>query len=195
MSNKNRGKQNNPLGSRLFEALTQQEVAQLLEALFAALPPDIQDEVLDQLPPDTRQTVLQVLAPPQLSGDTQTTSDQPVSTAKLAQTWSNLWNKWDTIVDEAAQENGPYMTQDEHWEPPYFDQTAFVYDLEQIAQKMRPLVQSAVQNQFLPDEGFAEALSMAEDEISAAMPEWIEIHEGFYLEENLTFCLLGWEWF
>jgi hypothetical protein len=97
-----------------------------------------------------------------------------------------LWQDWDEIVAKAAQEDGDYMTQDAHWEPPYFDQTVFIDDLEQIAKKMRPLIQSAVQNNFSPEMGFAEALSLVEDEISAAMPEWIEIYDRFYLEENLT---------
>lgn len=86
------------------------------------------------------------------------------------------------------------MTQDAHWEPPYFDQYAFVNDLEEVAKKMRPLVQNAVRNHFSPNQGFAEALSQAEDEISAGMPEWIEIHEGFDLEDNLTYCVFEWEW-
>jgi len=37
------------------------------------------------------------------------------------------------------------------------------------------------------------AIAMMEDEISAGMPEWIYV-EGFDLEENLTICLLEWEW-
>ena len=55
-----------PAGDRLFEALTQQEIIRLLDALWAALPPDRQDEVLDQLPPDTRQTIQRILGPARL---------------------------------------------------------------------------------------------------------------------------------
>ncbi len=182
------------IGDHLFEALTQQEIIRLLDALWATLPPDRQAEVLDQLPPDTRQTVQHILSPPDSAGDAEVVPDKPVSTAKLEQTWAILWQDWNRVVAEAAEEDGDYMTQDAHWEPPYFDQYAFVNDLEAVAKKMRPLVQNAVQNNFSPTLGFAEALSLAEDEISAGMPEWIEIHEGFYLEDNLTHCLLEWEW-
>ena len=41
--------------------------------------------------------------------------------------------------------------------------------------------------------GFAAALLEAEDDISGGMPEWLEITEGFYLEKDLTWCLLEWE--
>jgi hypothetical protein len=182
------------IGDHLIEALTQQEIICLLDALWATLPPDRQDEVLDQLPPDTRQTVQHILSPPDSAGAADVASDKPVSTAKLEQTWATLWQDWNSVVAEAAEEDGDYMTQDEHWEPPYFDQHAFVNDLEEVAKKMRPLVQNAVQNHFSPNLGFAEALSLAEDEISTGMPEWIEIHDGFYLEDNLTYCLFKWEW-
>jgi hypothetical protein len=132
----------------LFEALTQQEIIRLLDALWATLPPDRQDEVLDQLPPDTQQTVQHILSPPDSSGDAEVAPDKPVSTAKLEQTWAILWQDWNSVVAEAAEEGGDYMTQDAHWEPPYFDQYAFVNDLEEVAKKMRPLVQNAVQNHF-----------------------------------------------
>jgi len=119
------------IGDHLFEALTQQEIIRLLDALWATLPPDRQAEVLDQLPPDTRQTVQRILSPPDSAGDAEVAPDKPVSTAKLEQTWSTLWQDWNSVVAEAAEEDGDYMAQDEHWEPPYFDQYAFVNDLEQ----------------------------------------------------------------
>lgn len=176
------------IGKQIFAALTQQEIAHLLDVLFATLSPDTRDKVLDQLQPDTRQAVQHILSPPQASEKT------PVSTAKLEQTWSKLWGEWDDIVEEAAQEEGKYMVQEAHWEPPYFDSTAFIDDLEKVAEKMRPLLQTAFQNNFAPYTSFAEALQEAESDISCAIPEWMEITERFYLEEHLTTCLLEWEW-
>ncbi|MBE2199531.1 MAG: hypothetical protein IAE79_13035 [Anaerolinea sp.] len=111
----------------------------------------------------------------------------------MQQTWNALWNEWYDIVAEASQEDGKYVIQDHHWESPYFDESAVIEDLEKIAKKIRPLIPHAIDHSFSPDEGFAEALAMMEDEISAGMPEWIYI-EGFHLEENLTLCLLEWEW-
>ncbi|MBI1881168.1 MAG: hypothetical protein HYR94_23560, partial [Chloroflexi bacterium] len=193
MPNLATNKQGSLLEKQLFEALTEQEITRLLEALLAVTPLDLRDKALDQLQPDTRQTVQQILSIPSASRDPEVSLDTPVSMAKLAQTWASLWQQWDSVVREAAQEEGAYLTQEAHWEPPYFDETAFIEDLEQIAKKMRPLIQAAVQHSFSPDIGFAEALAAAEEDVAAALPEWIYL-EGFPLEENLTFCLLEWEW-
>lgn len=182
------------IADRLFEALTQQEIKRLLEALWDTLPPDRQAEVFEQLPPDTRQTVQHILSPPDSSGEADAVPDKPVSTAKLDQTWNELWGEWDDIVAEASLEDGKYVVQEESWEPPYFDETAVIYDLEALAKKMRPLIPHAIEHYFSPNEGFAEAIAIMEDEISDGMPEWIYV-EGFYLEEYLTICLLEWEWF
>ena len=185
------------VGDHLFEALTKQEMIRLLDALWATLwatlPSDRQNEVLDQLSPDTRQTVQYILSPPDSDGAADVAPDKPMSTAKLEQTWNKLWNEWYAVVDEASQEDGQYVIQDHSWEPPYFDESAVIDDLEEIAKKIRPLIPHAIEHSFSPDEGFAEAIAMMEDEISAGMPEWIYV-EGFYLEENLTICLLEWEW-
>lgn len=182
------------IGEQIFAALTHQEIAHLLDALLAALSPDIRDQVLDQLQPDTRQTVQHILSPPQAAGHPQTTQATPVSLAKLEQRWSQLWGEWYDTVEEAAQEEGKYLVQEEHWEPPYFDSSTFMEDLEKVAEKMRPLLQTAFRNNFPPDTSFAEALQDAESEISRAMPEWMEITEGFDVGEHLTACLLEWEW-
>jgi len=196
MSKKNKVKSDSSLshiGDHILGALTQQEIAGLLDALFEVLPPEIRDEALDQLQPDTRKAVQHILYPPEAAGDTKAARTKLASMARLEQTWSELWDEWYGMVEEAAQEEGEYMAQDAHWEPPYFDHTAFIEDLEKVAGKMRPLLQTAFQNEFSPDTGFAEALLEAEEEISGAMPEWIEV-EGFYLEKDLTACLLEWEW-
>jgi hypothetical protein len=65
----------------------------------------------------------------------QTRADKPMSTAKLEQTWNELWNEWYDIVDEASQEDGQYVIEDHSWEPPYFDESAVIDDLEKIAKK------------------------------------------------------------
>lgn len=181
------------LGQQLIAALTEPEIGHLLEALLAVLPPDLRNKALEQLQPDTRQTVQQLLTRPLASPDAEVSAETPVSIAKLAQTWAGLWREWDKVVGEAAQEEGDYLTQEAHWEPPYFDESSFIDDLEKIARKMRPLVQVAVEHSFSPGIGFAEALATAEEDVVAALPEWVYL-EGLSLEENLTTCLLEWEW-
>ncbi len=135
-------KQNN-LGESILAALTQQEISQLLDVLFVTLPVEEREGALVQLPLDTQQTIQQILTPQQ-----QVKQSQPVSLAKLAQTWSQLWQEWNEIVWEASQEEGKYIVQEVDWEPPYFDNYTIVEDLEKIAQKMQPLVETAFEHGF-----------------------------------------------
>ena len=181
-------------GERLLNALTQQEIAQLIDALFTVLSPELQEQASAQLSPDTQQTVKQILAPPPIVESTQATAAQTVSLAKQAQTWSELWRDWDAIVWEASQEEGKYIAQEAHWEPPYFDTTTFTEDLENVAGKMLPLLQTAFEHEFTPERNFAAALLEAEAEVSEGIPDWMEITDGLYVERQLTNCVLQWEW-
>ena len=96
-------------GQQCLDALTHHEIATLLEVLLGTLSPDMVEHVLDQLPPDTRQTVQTILVPPDPAEPPQEQQAPSMSLAKLEQTWSALWQEWDHIVDEAAQEDGPYI--------------------------------------------------------------------------------------
>lgn len=191
--------QNNPgnsscdAGSRLIVALTQSEIIQLLDAVFTVFSEEQRYLVLDQLQPSTRQTVQQILTPSQTTESTQVTQ-AVVSSAKLAETWAQLWQEWNDIVWEASQEEGKYIAQEAEWEPPYLDSYSLVEDLEKVAEKMQPLIQTAFEHGFTPDVGFADGLLELEAEISAVVPDWMDISEGFDLQESLTNCLLQWEW-
>lgn len=182
------------VGECLFNALTQQEIVQLIDALLTVLSPELQEQAIAQLSPDTQQTVKQILAQFHTVEQPQVTTTQTVSLAKQAQTWSELWQDWDAIVWEASQEEGKYITQEAHWEPPYFDTTTFSEDLESVADKMLPLLQTAFEHEFTPDRGFVSPLLTAESEISRGLPDWMEITEGLDLRRCLTICVLKWEW-
>ncbi|WP_019502349.1 hypothetical protein [Pseudanabaena sp. PCC 6802] len=184
------------LADRLLNALAQSEVAQLIDALFQVLPPQLQEQAIAQLSPNTQQVIKQILALPPTDRPAQTNAptEQTVSLAKQAQIWSELWQDWDAIVEEAAQEEGKYIVQEEHWEPPYFDATTFNEDLEKLADKMLPMVQIAFEHGFTPDRSFVAALLDAEADILTSIPDWMEITDGIYLERQLTHCALQWEW-
>jgi len=181
-------------GQQCLDALTHHEIATLLEVLLGTLSPDLVEHVLDQLPPDTRQTVQTILVPPDPADPTQEKQAPSMSLAKLEQTWSALWQEWDHIVDEAAQEDGTYIVRERHWEAPYFDSTTFVRDLERVAQEMRPLLRTAFEHAFVPATSFIEALLEADAALRAALPEWMSLDDGYEVDEHVTVCLLEWEW-
>ncbi|MEO1560020.1 MAG: hypothetical protein AAFS12_10475 [Cyanobacteria bacterium J06632_19] len=177
------------LGNRILAALTQQEISQLLDAAFATLPSEELELILTQLPLNTQKTLQKILNQQQ-----NINQEQPVSLDKLAQTWSQLWQEWNEITEEASQEDGRYIAQEVDWEPPYFDAYTMVEDLEKVAQNMQPLIETAFENQFIPDDSFAAILFEMESEIPNGIPDWMDIDDGIYLEENITNCFLQWEW-
>ena len=182
------------LGDCLLAALTNTEISHLLDSFLQTLPPERLEQSLAQLSPDTQETVRQLLNPSKSKTSSQKTESLPISLAKLSQNWSELWQDWDAIVWEASEEDGQYIEQEAHWEPPYFDNYAFAEDLDKVAEKMQPLVQIAFEHSFTPDRGFAPALLEAEAEISGGIPEWMEIADGIELGNHVTRCLLRWEY-
>lgn len=193
---KNQTKQDylNNIGSRIQVALTQQEISQLLDALFSVLSDDLRAKVFTQLSSDTQKTLKQVLTSSKSIVTNQENKSQPISQQKLAQIWMNLWREWDEVIEEAAQEKGKYIAQEVDWEAPYFDSYTFAEDLDKVAQKIQPLIDAAFENQFHPNTGFISALVSAENEISSGIPDWMDIDDGIYLLESVTNCLLKWEW-
>jgi hypothetical protein len=183
------------LGVRLLAGLTQTEITNLLDVLLQGLSSDRLEQSLCQLSADIQQTIRQILKPPTAEQPAGAEAAPPISLAKLSQTWSELWKAWDEVIWEASQEDGQYIEQEAHWEPPYFDSYAFATDLDKVAEQMQPLLQIAFEHGFTPDRGFAPALLEAEAEIAGGIPEWMEIVDGIVLETHTTLCLLKWEWF
>jgi hypothetical protein len=182
------------LSEHLLKALTQQEIAQLLDALFGVLSPELQEQAIEQLLSSTQQTVRQILAPaiPQDS-NTQANATPVASLAKQAQTWSNLWGEWNTVLSEVLEDDGKYIVQEVSWEPPYFDNNTFMEDLESIAAQLLPLIPIAVENSFSPEDKFFEELVDIENTVVDSIPDWMSPVEELYMSSKLTQCVLQWQ--
>ena len=185
---------NSSKSNQLLKALTQLEIAQLINALLRVLSPELQEQAISQLPTDTQQTVRQILDPSQPQASTQFAAPETVSLAKQAEVWAGLWQEWDTVVCEASEEEGKYIVREADWEEPYFDTTTFIEDLEIVANKMQPLIQIAFEREFSPKPDFFTALLDAETDVVSGIPDWMEIIDGLYLEQQLTNCVLAGEW-
>jgi hypothetical protein len=180
--------------NQLIEALTQSEIARFIDALLGSLSPELEEQAISQLPSDTQQIVRQILDPSPTQSAKKSTVIETVSLAKQAEIWSGLWQEWDTVVCEAAEEEGKYIVREADWEEPYFDTTTFIEDLEIVANKMQPLIQIAFEHEFSPEPDFVTALLDAETDVASGIPDWMEITDGLYLEQHLTRCVLTGEW-
>jgi hypothetical protein len=182
------------LSEHLLKALTQQEIVQLIDVLFKVLSPELQEQAIKQLFSSTQQTVRQILdlaVPQELN--TKITATPIASLAKQAQTWSNLWGEWNTVLSEVSEEDGKYIVQEVRWEAPYFDNYTFMEDLENIATQFLPLIPIAVENSFSPENEFLEELIDIENTVVDSIPDWMGDVEDLNLLCKLTHCVLQWQ--
>ncbi len=93
----------------LLNALTQQEMTQLVDALFEVLSLELQEQAIAQLSPDTQKTIQQILTIVPTVEPAQAANAQ-ISLVKQAQVWSELWQEWHGIVGEASEEDGKYCS-------------------------------------------------------------------------------------
>ncbi|MBD2359554.1 hypothetical protein H6G41_34295, partial [Tolypothrix sp. FACHB-123] len=99
-------KQEASVGSRILEALTEGEISQLLDSLFVVLSKEQRETAFAQLQANTQETLTQIITPSQTVEQVKTSQERPTSLAKLAQTWSQLWEQWNQIIWQASQEEG-----------------------------------------------------------------------------------------
>jgi hypothetical protein len=104
-----------------------------------------------------------------------------------------LWAEWSECVDESGYEEGRYVHQDAHWEPPYLDRSGVVDDLEAVAKRMRALIGRLWADGLDTKRSFLDEVREAASSIGAGLPEWID-GEGAYFGPQVTGCLLEWEW-
>jgi hypothetical protein len=183
------------LSEHLLKALTQQEISQLLDALFGVLTSELQEQAIDQLLSSTQQTVRQILTPAIPQDSNKQANATPIaSIAKQAQTWSKLWGEWNTVLSEVSEDEGKYIVQEVSWEPPYFDNSTFMEDLEDIAAQLLPLIPIAVENNFSPEDKFFEELVDIENTVVDTIPDWMGSLEGLDMPCKLTHCVLQWQW-
>lgn len=182
------------VGSRILEALTEGEISQLLDELFVVLSDEQRVTAFAQLQADTQETLTQIITPPQTVEQVKTSNIRPTSNAKLAQTWSQLWEQWNQIIWQASQEEGKYIVQEVSWEEPYFDDCTFVEDLEAVAQKMKPLVKTAFENGFsnatenrISEWKFIETEPLGVSGEAGEQLVWQKVRENFTDGEGVAF--------
>jgi hypothetical protein len=182
------------LSEHLLKALTQQEISQFLDALLGVLTSELQEQAIDQLLSSTQQTVRQILTPAIPQDSNKQANATPIaSIAKQAQTWSKLWGEWNTVLSEVSEDEGKYIIQEVSWEPPYFDNSTFMEDLENIAAQLLPLIPIAVENNFSPEDKFFEELVDIENTVVDTIPDWMGSVEGLNMLCKLTNCVLQWQ--
>ncbi len=196
-------KKSKSIGNRLFEALTRDQVVRLLDVLLAHQDKRTRKDILDRLDDDISFTLSELFAPGTQAKEPAEAPAKPAkkrkkkrttSNAKLVENWNTLWDEWGDIAFEVGSENGRYAYQDNHWDPPYFDGSALADDLDEVAEKMLPMIEEIFLLEAEDSNVFADAIGELECRVRS-YPEWMGADcDGFYLAEKVTRAVLGWEW-
>jgi uncharacterized protein (DUF1697 family) len=176
------------IGYRLMEAMTKDQIAHMLDAIFDLWDSRKIDDLLQKLNKDVATTLSRLVF-------SQTSSPERISSdEKYREEWEQLWGEWEELIYEVGDEEGRYAEQEHHWEEPYFDGYSLAVDLDKVAEKMLPILDKIYRLGIEDDNLFEEELSTIDYHIKE-YPEWMSAdHEGCYLHHAVTQCVLKWEW-
>lgn len=181
------------IGQMLVKSLTLEQIAGLLTVISSSSDFNLYMEKFEETDPDMAAAVKRILA---LGSDSAgRPKTKPLASLKRTmEYWGSLWQSYDDIISQVGDEDGEYVLQDHHWEPPYFDGSSLVADLEPIAEKMLTIMDEVYDEVNDPDL-FYNALEEMDDQIRS-YPEWMGVEHGepCVLEEKMTQCVLKWLW-
>jgi hypothetical protein len=106
-------------GHALASALTQEQVEAVLDAMFRLLGKAGIERLESSVDRESAQVLKSLLEP-------RGRNEAPEPTdSKLALRWQEAWARWHAATSDLGDEDGPYVSTEHHWEPPYFDGSAF----------------------------------------------------------------------
>lgn len=169
----------------LPEALSDEEIERVLVHSLLALDGPGRKRLYESLGPETGGTLRGLLenrrAKPRKGRD------------KVRQDWEREWESWWEIVSESSYEEGRYIVQDHHWEPPYLDVSAVQMDLEKVAARMRKLLPRVFEDGLDADLDFADFFKDTAEEVGSGLDDWMTSPDGMHYGPQSTWCLLDWQ--
>ncbi|MBI5548077.1 MAG: hypothetical protein HY901_29710 [Deltaproteobacteria bacterium] len=178
------------LSSALEASLSIEEVRRATAVALLALDEAGRQRLLEQLPQETAEAIRPVLEGAR--GGKSSRGAPEAGKAKVREDWQGLWGEWGECLEESGSEEGRYVHQDAHWEPPYFDRSGVMDDLEGIAKRMRAIMERVWAERLDPKRSFVEEVREAANEIGAGPSEYFD-GEGSDFGPQVTGCLLQWE--
>lgn len=186
-----------PILDALEQNLSQQEVARVLVGALKALDAPGRARLCSWLGEDTADTVRRVFG--LLDGDAQ--PDAPavrpgLSKAKVLEQWERACSDWEGAILEADDEEGAFVEREDRWDPPFFDVFALSARLEDIAERLAPLIERVVEARLDPEFDVSEQILESVYEIGSGLPEWFSEPDwsGFF-GPQVTRCVLAGRWF
>lgn len=184
-----RGAEGSPrkgLGAHLLQALTDQQLSGLLEAVFGLLDAEGRGLLLSRVDGETAEVLVRLGNGEPIEGKTVATP------AKYLQEWELAWDRWHQVTAELGIEDGRYVYQEHDWEPPWFDGSSFSERLDEVARDLLPLIERISELGIEDKNLFRDELLLIKEDADS-YPDWMGESECT-LGPSTTTCFLKWEW-
>jgi len=162
------------IGKHLNAALSADERDEILARLVSGLDVEGRKRLLTELPAATAEALAAALA----------TGKGRRATApgarKLTSIWEQFRSRWEEIILDTGDEEGPYISKDPHWEPHWLDGSEVTADLDLAAREavghLPGIVAAGIDGDLAPGEFLADS----REELGAGLPEWFgEMEDQF----------------
>lgn len=165
--------------------LTNQQNNELLNKMWLLLNDKQKENLYKVLNKDIADTLKKI---------TSNSTDKIQSKEKVIENWKYFVSKLDNIIYEAGLEDGKYIEQDKHWEPPYLDPYLIAHDIEKNSEIFLNYLKRDLA--FLPENKnfFFDYFNELNETINF-LPQWFApMAENIYLGKNSTEVILLWEY-
>ncbi len=176
---------NEIIAHKLVNGLTREEQAELLGRLLDTVRGKERKDLLESLEPEVAAMIEDGSA---AGGES---LPEASSNARFAEKFDSALEEWSDAIWELQEEEGDYVYQDRHWEPPDLDACRFAEDIEKCAVKTLPLLPRAGKLGLEGESLFFDFCAGIEDSLRS-LPEYIYTEEGISFPENATLCVLTW---
>ena len=173
------------LGDKIAKALTEQQMAELINTVWQVISEEQCDEVLEIVSKPVSTTINEIL-------NSKASVKVVPSDDKLQLQWNAFELSLYKFTSVLGDEDGRYILNDRHWEQPEFMYETFGDDVEQLFKTVAPSISEYVKSGVI-DESYVFEFA---DEISDGLdllPEWmglLDCYENITLQENTTNSLL-----
>jgi len=179
----------NILARQLINGLTSEQLVKLVTQLLDNMTETERTRFGDLLDPDISSVFRRLLDHP-----TTTTADETseiTSDARFAQQFAAKLSDIECLLFDLGDEDGEYIYQDRHWDPPDFDALKLASDIERYARDLLPLLDHASELELEDKDWFMNLCQQITDGIKS-YPEYIYTKDGVCFEHMTTECVLKW---
>jgi len=173
---------------KLIKGLTSGQIADLLMQILNEMSEEERRQFAGKLEPDIAEVFTSAVVSPK---DVEETEEIPTTDAKFLQEFRSVAGDIHGIIMEVGDEEGEYILQEYHWEPPSFDPYKLAEDIDECAQKLLPMLERAASTG-QEDENLFMDMCQAVTEMIEYYPDYIYTEEGVFFNQAATECAVVW---